>query len=91
MAYFHSGDNIHLQLTPFRVFDTSQAWVGTLWLEEIIWIYFIGAIGIYYAYKKTVFGDIWGGIFYTVILFVSHRDISRYSLPLVPVVSTWIF
>lgn len=86
LAYFHSGDNIHLQALPFKVFDTTQAWVGTLWLEEIIWIYLIGALGIYYAYKKDKLWGIWGGIFYTVILFVSHRDISRYSLPLVPVI-----
>lgn len=86
MAYFHSGDNIHLQLVPFRVFDTSQPWVGTLWLEEIIWIYLVGALGVYYAYKKDRLWGIWGGIFYTVILFISHRDISRYSLPLVPII-----
>jgi hypothetical protein len=86
LAYFHSGDNIHLQLMPFRVFDTSQSWVGTLWLEEIVWIYLVGALGVYYAYKKDKLWGIWGTVFYTVILFVSHRDISRYSLPLIPVV-----
>ncbi|MDO8488376.1 MAG: hypothetical protein Q7S31_03640 [bacterium] len=86
LAYFHSGDNIHLQLLPFKVFDSSQPWVGDFWLEDVLWIYLVGGIGVWRALqKKSVFG--WFGlVFYSTILFVSHRDISRYSLPLVPVV-----
>jgi len=85
-AYFHTGDNIHLQLLPFRVFDSSQPWVGSFWLEDIIWIYLIGGIGVIRAIRKNLVWGIFGVVFYTTILFVSHRDISRYSLPLVPVV-----
>lgn len=85
-AYFHSGDNIHLQLLPFRVFDSSQTWVGTFWLEDIIWIYLLGGLGVYYALKKSHVWGLFGGVFFTTILFVSHRDISRYALPIVPVV-----
>lgn len=86
LAYFHSGDNIHLQLVPFKVFDSNQPWVGDFWLEDVLWIYLIGGIGVFKALqKKSIFG--WYGlVFYTTILFVSHRDISRYSLPLVPIV-----
>jgi Gpi18-like mannosyltransferase len=86
MAYFHTGDNIHLQWLPFRVFDSTQPWVGSFWLEDIIWIYLIGGIGIYRALKKNLVWGVFGAVFYTSILFVSHRDIGRYSLPLVPVV-----
>jgi len=85
-AYFHSGDNIHLQLLPFKVFDSSQSWVGNFWLEDVLWIYFIGALGIYHAFKKSRVWGWWGAVFFVSILFVSHRDISRYSLPLVPIV-----
>jgi len=86
LAYFHSGDNIHLQALPFRVFDSSQPWVGTFWLEDILWIYLVGGIGVVRAIRKNkVFGT-FGAVFYATILFVSHRDIARYSLPLVPVV-----
>ena len=85
-AYFHSGDNIHLQILPFRVFDSNQAWVGQWWLEDILWIYLIGGIGVVRAFIKSAVWGWWGAIFYAVILFVSHRDIARYSLPLVPVV-----
>ncbi len=85
-AYFHSGDNIHLQLLPFQVFDSRQPWVGDFWLEDILWVYLIGGIGVWQAFKKNQVWGCFGIVFYTSILFVSHRDISRYSLPLVPVV-----
>lgn len=85
-AYFHSGDNIHLQVLPFRVFDSSQPWVGEFWLEDVLWIYLIGAIGVIRAFKKSEIWGWFGTVFYASILFVSHRDISRYALPLVPVV-----
>lgn len=85
-AYFHSGDNIHLQNLPFRVFDSTQPWVGNWWLEDIIWIYFVSLVGVIRAMKKSDVWGWWGVVFLTVIAFVSHRDIARYSLPLVPVV-----
>ena len=85
-AYFHSGDNIHLQLLPFGVFDSNQPWVGNWWLEDVWWIYLIGAVGVVRAFRKSVVWGWFGAVFYTVILFVSHRDIARYSLPIVPVV-----
>ncbi|TSC88196.1 MAG: Uncharacterized protein G01um101416_219 [Microgenomates group bacterium Gr01-1014_16] len=86
LAYFHSGDNIHVQALPFRVFDSSQPWVGTFWLEDILWIYLIGLIGVIRAIGKNKVFGVFGAVFYATILFVSHRDIARYSLPLVPVV-----
>jgi 4-amino-4-deoxy-L-arabinose transferase-like glycosyltransferase len=86
-AYFHTGDNIHLGLLPFRIFDSSQPWVGSFWLEDIIWIYLLGGLGVYAALKKNRVWGIFGAIFYLSILFVSHRDISRYSLPLIPIIA----
>ncbi|MBI5358765.1 hypothetical protein HZB69_04040 [Candidatus Amesbacteria bacterium] len=86
LAYFNSGDNIHLQALPFKIFDSSQPWVGSFWLEDIIWIYLIGGLGVYYAFQKDRLWGIFGMVFYSVILFVSHRDIARYSLPLIPIV-----
>jgi len=84
-AYFHTGDNIHLGL-PFGIFDSNKTWVGNAWLEDILWIYLIAMIGIVRAWQKDRLWAIWGGLFLSVIIFVSHRDIARYSLPLVPVV-----
>jgi len=85
LAYFHSGDNIHLSFLPFQIFNYSAPWVGTFWLEEIIFIYLFGAIGVYRLIaKKEIELAAFTGIFYLVILFVAHRDILRYFLPAVP-------
>jgi hypothetical protein len=84
-AYFHSGDNIHLRFPPFQIFNFSAPWVGTFWLEEIIFIYIIGAIGIYkLVQKKELELASFTGLFYLTILFVAHRDLLRYFLPVVP-------
>jgi hypothetical protein len=59
--------------------------VGTFWLEDIIYIYLLGAIGLTQLIKMKETTLAWFfGIFFTTILFVSHRDVSRYALPLVP-------
>lgn len=84
-AYFNTGDNIHLGL-PFHIFDSRQIWVGDAWLEEVLWIYFVGTIGIIRAWKLNKLWSIWGGLFLAVITLVGHRDIARYSLPIVPTV-----
>lgn len=84
-AYFHSGDNIHLFFPPFRVFDYSAPWVGTFWLEEIIFIYLFGILGLLKLIRQKKKVLAWFvGIFFTSILFVSHRDVLRYALPIVP-------
>jgi len=84
-AYFHSGDNIHLFFPPFQIFNYSQPWVGTFWLEEVIFIYLFGVLGLIKLIKMKENQLAWFvGIFFTSILFVSHRDLMRYSLPIVP-------
>lgn len=85
LAYFNSGDNFHLFFPPFQVFNPAQAWVGSFWLEEIIWIYLLSGMGLLYLLKqKRVIVASFVGIFYLSILFVAHRDVARYSLPIVP-------
>lgn len=84
-AYFHSGDNIHLMFPPFMIFNYSAPWVGTFWLEEIIFIYLIGAVGVYKLFEKKEYEiATFVGIFYLLTLFIAHRDLVRYSLPLTP-------
>lgn len=85
LAYFHSGDNIHLFFPPFQIFNYSAPWVGTFWIEEVILVYLIGAIGFYKLLeaKETLLA--WFvGLFFTSTLFVAHRDLIRYSLPIIP-------
>lgn len=84
-AYFNSGNNIHLYFPPFQIFDYSQPWVNTHWLEEIIFIYLLGLLGVSQLIKRKFTTLAWfTGIFFTSILFVSHRDVLRYSLPILP-------
>lgn len=84
-AYFNSGDNIHLFFPPFQIFDYSASWVGTFWLEEIIFVYLFGLLGLSALIKKKEKVLAWVvGIFFVSIIFVSHRDLIRYSLPIAP-------
>lgn len=85
LAYFHSGDNIHLMFPPLQIFNPSISWVGTFWLEEVIWIYLFGFLGLVQLIKLRRFELAWFvGVFFLSILFVSHRDLARYALPIVP-------
>jgi Gpi18-like mannosyltransferase len=84
-AYFNSGDNFHLFFPPYQAFVSSQSWLGgDFWLEDIIYIYLIGAVAVLTLIKKyrrnivTIFPL----VFFISTLFISHRDISRYSFPL---------
>jgi 4-amino-4-deoxy-L-arabinose transferase-like glycosyltransferase len=83
-AYFHSGDNIHL-FYPFSVFNYKANWVGTAWLEEIIFYFFLYGLTVYSLkdskYRSFFYFSL---IFYVAILFVQHKDIPRYSVPLWP-------
>ena len=83
-AYFHSGDNIHL-FYPFAVFNYKANWVGTAWLEEMIFYFFLYGLTVYSLkdsrYRSFFYFSL---VFYTAIIFVQHKDIPRYSLPIWP-------
>jgi Gpi18-like mannosyltransferase len=84
-AYFKSGDNIHLFFPPFQIFNYSAPWVGTFWLEEITFIYMIGSVGIYRLFMKKEYElAIFSSVFFLLTLFIAHRDLVRYTLPIVP-------
>jgi len=83
-AYFNSGDNRHLFFPPFQTFISSRSWLGDFWLEDIIYIYLIGGLAVLNLikkYKQKVIA-LFPALFYLATLFVVHRDISRYSIPL---------
>lgn len=83
-AYFNSGDNIHL-VFPFSAFNFQKVWVGTAWLEDVLFYFFI-----YFVSLVTLWRNKYRSFFYfalvflTATVFVQHRDIARYSLPLWP-------
>lgn len=83
-AYFNSGDNIHL-FYPFAVFNYKANWVDTAWLEEMIFYFFLYGLAVY-SLKNSKYRSFFyfSLVFYTAILFIQHKDIPRYSLPLWP-------
>jgi len=84
-AYFHSGDNIHLFFPPFSIFNYSAPWVGTFWLEEVLFVYLFGAVTVIRLINFRERTLAWFvGIFFASLIFVSHRDLIRYGLPIVP-------
>ncbi|MBI4037244.1 hypothetical protein HY385_02375 [Candidatus Daviesbacteria bacterium] len=86
-AYFHSGDNIHLTFPPFQVFNKNQFWVGSIWLEDVIYIFILGLLGGLFLLKQKLYPLAFFVLTYLgASFFVAHRDISRYVLPIFPFV-----
>lgn len=84
-AYFHSGDNIHLTFPPFQVFNINQFWVGDIWLEDIIYIFLFGFLGGMILIKQKLYPlGLFVLTYMAAAIFVAHRDISRYVLPIFP-------
>lgn len=85
-AYFNSGDNFHLFLPPFSIFaPQGQIWVGNFWLEDVIWTWLVYGMGVLLLWKKNLkIEAIFSAIFFGSTLFVAHRDISRYIIPIAP-------
>jgi hypothetical protein len=86
LAYFHSGDNFHLNQLPYLVFISTKSWINTIWLEDIIYVYLIAIYGVYRLFKKYKFDivTVFPLVFTVATLFVAHRDISRYISPVYP-------
>jgi len=85
-AYFHSGDNFHLFFPPFQAFSSTRTWLGDFWREDLVWQYLIGALTVVLLIKQKHYDLVaFAGLFFATTLFVAHRDLARYSLPLLPV------
>lgn len=86
-AYFHSGDNIHLGFPPFQVFNLNQFWVGSIWLEDIIYVLILGFLGGLLLLKQKLYPLAFFVLTYLGFsTFIAHRDVSRYVLPIFPFV-----
>jgi 4-amino-4-deoxy-L-arabinose transferase-like glycosyltransferase len=85
-AYFHSGDNIHLSFPPFQIFNINQYWVGSIWLEDVVYVYILGLLAGIMLLKKddTKPMGLYVLTYVAASLFIAHRDISRYVLPVFP-------
>lgn len=85
LAYFHSGDNLHLFFPPFQIFSNTASWINDMWREDIIYLYVFYGLGILLIEDKWALLKKWGIVYGTTLLFVVHRDLARYALPLAPV------
>lgn len=83
-AYFHTGATVPMPY-PFAVFNYQAKWVGTAWLEDILFYFFLYGMAVYQLrhtkYRSFYYFTL---VFLAGVLLVEHRDISRYSLPLWP-------
>ncbi|MFH0772927.1 MAG: hypothetical protein V1922_01280 [bacterium] len=83
-AYFHTGATVPMPY-PFAVFNSQAKWVGTPWLEDVLFyfaLYISTCVVLWKSKLRSIF--YFSLVFLTATLFVQHRDISRYSLPLWP-------
>lgn len=87
-AYFNTGDNRHLVFPPFQVFNKADYWVGDIWLEDIVYILTLGFLGGMMLLKNSVTKPLafFVLIYLAATAMVTHRDISRYALPVFPFV-----
>lgn len=88
LAYFHSGDNIHLTPFPYQIFVSTRSWINTIWLEDVIYIFALSFFALAKLWKKykTDILFIFPLLFTLATLMVAHRDISRYLAPIYPFV-----
>ncbi len=87
-AYFTAQKNNNFQLFgwyPFAGFDSSKAWIGDAWLEANMLYFIIYGVTVAYLWKiKERSFFYFSLVYFTVLLFVQHKDIARYALPLWP-------
>lgn len=83
-AYFHSGDNLHL-VFPYSVFNFQKPWVGTAWLEDVLFYFFLYGLTVVSLKNIKYRGFYFFALtFFVATILIQHRDIARYSLPLWP-------
>lgn len=90
-AYFHSGiivhDNVY-RLPPFAIFTELVGYYFNVWKEWIIWQFVAYLLTIVVLFQKNQrFLAFTGLLLYIPLLFMVHGDISRYALPLFPLVA----
>ncbi|MBI3620487.1 hypothetical protein HY214_05105 [Candidatus Roizmanbacteria bacterium] len=83
-AYFHTGGVVPMSF-PYSVFNFQGRWVGTAWLEDIVFYYWL-YVATVFTLRRSQYRSFFyfALVFFGATLFVQHRDIARYSLPLWP-------
>ncbi len=83
-AYFNTGGVVPMPY-PFSVFHSASRWVGTIWLEELLLYFFLYGFAVFTlkdGKQRSFF--YFPLVFFIASIFVQHRDLSRYMIPLWP-------
>jgi len=86
-AYLHNGSYvISPKFPPFQVFNQFTRWVGTGWLEDILFVYFFYLLALFNLAQITKLRPVFWFVlvYFLAVISVEHRDIARYSLPMLP-------
>lgn len=76
----------HFKFSLFPTFNYGAENIETFWQETNViyyFVYLLAILDLFFRSKKWQLG-ILGVIFYLPLIFLQHTDISRYSLPLMP-------
>ncbi len=83
-AYFNTGGVVPMPY-PFSAFNFQAKWVETAWIEDIVLYFFLYLFTIVQLkdskYRSFFYFSL---VFFLGAIFVQHRDLSRYMLPLWP-------
>ena len=75
----------HFRLSLFPTFNFGAPNVETFWQEANVIYYLLYLVAILNLFRsKTWQLGVLGAVFYLPLMFLQHSDISRYSLPLLP-------
>ena len=93
--YLQTGDffvyfktpRIPLYLPPFLALFKNGRWINDFWIEDIIWLFLIELVAIQLLFKhQNKLLAIFALLYFLPTTFILHRDIARYSLPMMPFV-----
>lgn len=90
LAYFKVGGNLNLYLPPFMVFGSELPWISGFWREDIMYLYLFIMMGVGLLWERTKKESeirivaIFASIYAISLFFVAHRDVSRYSVLIAP-------
>lgn len=83
-AYFHTNGVVPMPY-PFAAFNGGSRWVEGGWLEDIFFYFFMYTIAAFYLWKSKYRSlAYYSIIFLGASVFIQHRDIARYTIPLWP-------
>ncbi len=90
LAYFKVGGNLNLYVPPFMVFGSELPWISGFWREDIMYLYLFIMMGVGLLWERTKKESgvriiaIFASIYAISLFFVAHRDVSRYSILISP-------